>query len=103
MTAPLATESAFERIVSILILVAFWSAFICLGSGLATWLAVPGAAIALELLESGLLGLLALPLLRLVAAVASASRNRDWMTVAATLAVLGILFALTLRDAAGLR
>jgi uncharacterized membrane protein len=51
------------------------------------------------LLDAGLAGLLSLPVLRLVAAIVSAARTRDWTTLAATLAVLVILFALTLRDA----
>ena len=100
MTGPSPKDSSFERILSILILVIFWSAFLCLAAGLASWLAAPNATLVIELFETGLLGLLALPLLRLVAALGSASRDRDWMTMAATLAVLGILCALTLRDAA---
>jgi hypothetical protein len=100
MTAPPAQESTVERTISIVILVVFWAAVLCLATGLASWLAVPDAPIATTLLERGLLGLLALPLLRLVAAIATASRDRDWMTIAATLVVLGILCVLTLRDAA---
>jgi hypothetical protein len=92
-------ESAAERALTLMMLAVFWTAFLGLGGGLAIWLAVPAAPAAATLLDAGLAGLLALPVLRLVAAIVSAARTRDWTTMAATLAVLVILFALTLRDA----
>jgi hypothetical protein len=95
-------ESAAERLLTVVILAVFWSAFTCLAAGLAYWLAAPAATAATHLLEAGMAGLLALPVLRLLTAVASAARTRDWMTMGATVVVLMILFALTLRDAYGL-
>ena len=53
-------------------------------------------------LSAGLLGLLLMPLLRLAWTLATAIRQRDWLMFVATLAVLAILGALTLRDAATL-
>jgi hypothetical protein len=44
-----------------------------------------------------------MPLLRLAAALIASIRERDWLTLAATLSVLMILFALTLRDAASVK
>jgi hypothetical protein len=96
-------EWAVERIVAIVMLVAFWIAFITLAAGLMAWLMVPNEPTGSELLNAGLLGLLALPLLRLVAAIASGVRDRDWLMVGATVAVLVILFALTIRDASRIR
>ena len=103
MTEPHGPASAFERSVSVLMLGVFWAAFGCLAAGLTVWLSMPAATLGMNLLTTGLVGLLAMPLLRLTETIASAARSRDWMTMAATLAVLGILFALTLRDAARLK
>jgi hypothetical protein len=103
MTEPRSPASAFERIVSVVMLGMFWAAFSCLAVGLTWWLVIPTATLGMNLLTVGLVGLLVMPLLRLVETIASAARTRDWMTVAATLAVLAILFALTLRDASRLR
>ena len=99
MTSTASGESALERALTLVAVAAFWAAFICLGAGLAIWLATPAAPIGSALLDSGLAGLIALPVLRLVSALVSAARSRDWTTMAATAAVLVILFALTLRDA----
>lgn len=78
----------------------FWIACGCLAAGVIWWLASPAAAGPGYLLNGGLLGLLVLPLLRLSAILVAAARRRDRVTLAATIAVLAILFALTLRDAA---
>ena len=92
-------DSSFERIVSAVMLVVFWTAFTCLAAGLGFWLGFPYSDMGSLFLAAGLLGLLVLPLLRLCAAVAAALRARDWITLGATLAVLGILATLTIRDA----
>ena len=55
------------------------------------------------LLMGGMLGLLLMPLLRLFETLVSAIRQGDRLTFAATLAVLAILGALTIRDAVKLR
>ena len=94
-------ESSFERIVSAVMLIAFWLAFATLAAGLVLWLAVPSTDAGARSLTAGLLGLLVMPLLRLASAMATALRQRDWVTLLAALAVLAILTALTLRDAAG--
>ena len=61
---------------------------------------MPASDAAALCLSAGLLGLLLLPLLRLAWTLATAIRQRDWLMFMATLAVLAILGALTLRDAA---
>ena len=81
-------------------LVAFWMAFTALAAGLALWIAVPASDAGALCLTAGLLGLLLMPMLRLAWALATAIRQRDWLMFMATLAVLAILGALTLRDAA---
>ena len=93
-------ESSFERILAAVILVAFWVAFTTLAAGLLLWLSFPASDAGPLCLSAGLIGLLAMPLLRLVWAMATAIRQRDWLMLCATVAVLVILTALTLRDAA---
>jgi hypothetical protein len=96
-------ESGFERLTAVFMVAVFWMAFACLAGGLATWLAVPAHASGPLLLTAGLMGLLAIPLVRLLTVVAASLRQRDWITLWAAFAVMLILFALTLRDAASLR
>jgi len=98
MTRP--TESSFQRIVSALMLVVFWASFTALGVGLVLWLAAPATDAGALAMAGGLLGLLLMPMLRVVWALATALGSRDWLMLAATLTVLAILIALTLRDAA---
>jgi uncharacterized membrane protein len=90
-----------ERVLSRLMLGLFWAAFACLAAGLALWLSHTADARALILLTAGLMGLLAMPLLKLVAIMVSAAAARDRLTLGATIAVMVILGALTLRDALG--
>ena len=99
MTAPATDDSSLERIVFALMLVVFWAAFTCLAAGLGFWLAFTSSDMGSLFLAAGLLGLLVLPLLRLAAAASAAIRRRDWITLAATLLVVAILTALTIRDA----
>ena len=93
-------ESSFQRIISMLMLVVFWASFTALGAGLVLWLAAPASDAGSLAMASGLLGLLLMPMLRVVWALATALATRDWLMLAATLTVLAILTALTLRDAA---
>ena len=93
-------ESSAERIAAAVMLVAFWVAFSTLTLGLVLWIAVPSTDAGALCLSAGLLGLLLLPMLRLAWTLATAIRERDWLMFTATLAVLGILGALTLRHAA---
>jgi len=102
MTTTRAEESRAEAIVAALMIVVFWSVFSCLAGGLALWVWGGGSGFAALLLNAGLLALMLLPTLRLVAAIATAHREGDWLLFASTLAVLAILFALTLRQAAQL-
>jgi len=95
-----ARETSFERIVSTLMLVVFWIAFSALGAGLALWLATSATDAGAVAMAAGLLGLLLMPMLRVVWAMATALARRDWLMLGATLTVLAILIALTLRDAA---
>jgi hypothetical protein len=96
-------ESGIERVLSLVTLAVFWTAFICLAAGLMIWLTVPAGTPGPAFLATGFVGLLILPMLRVGAAIASAAATRDWITLTAALAVLAILCALTLRDAATLR
>ncbi len=96
-------ESAAERVVAVLMVALFWAAFGCLAAGLALWLLNGIATDAGNLLRFGLVGLLAMPILRLAAIFASAVRERDWVTLGATAAVVTILLALTIRDATRLQ
>jgi Protein of unknown function (DUF1634) len=93
-------ESSAERITGAVILVAFWMAFGTLTVGLTLWIAAPASDAGALCLSAGLLGLLLMPLLRLASTLATAIRQRDWLLFMATLAVLTILGALTLRHAA---
>jgi apolipoprotein N-acyltransferase len=95
-------ETSFERIVSALMVVVFWIAFSALGAGLALWLATSATDTGDVAMAAGLLGLLLMPILRVVWAMATAVARRDWLMLGATVAVLVILIALTLRDAATL-
>jgi len=95
-------ESSGERIISAVMLAVFWAAFTSLAAGLLLWLSQPsndGGALALA---SGLLGLILMPLLRVISTLATAAARRDWLMLGATMMVLAILIALTLRDAARL-
>lgn len=98
MTRPL-DESVFERITALFMIVLFWTSFSCLAAGLAVWLSNPTHTSAALLLFAGLMGLLTIPIVRLVSVIAASLRARDWLTFWATIAVMAILFALTLRDA----
>jgi hypothetical protein len=93
-------ESSVERVTGAVMLVAFWTSFVLLAAGLAAWVARPANDTGALGLSAGLLGLLLIPLLRLAWTLATAIRQRDWLLLMATLAVLAILGALTLRDAA---
>jgi apolipoprotein N-acyltransferase len=95
-------ETSFERIVSALMVVVFWIAFSALGAGLGLWLATSATDTGDVAMAAGLLGLLLMPILRVVWAMATAVARRDWLMLGATVAVLVILIALTLRDAATL-
>jgi uncharacterized membrane protein len=95
--------SPLERVISLANLVMFWSAFGLLAAGLAVWLAHPQGYLAARSLGAGLFALMAMPVLRLVASLAAAARSGDRVLLVATLAVAGILLALTLRGAASLK
>jgi len=93
-----ARETSFERIVSAVMLVVFWSAFSALAAGLILWVTTPATDAGALAMAAGLLGLLLMPMLRVVWALARALAQRDWLMLGATLTVLAILIALTLRD-----
>ena len=96
-------ESGIERVVSAAMMAVFWTAFCGLGAGLALWLVRPMSVVGTRLLTGGLLGLLLIPMLRLLWAMATAAARRDWVLFGATVTVLAILLALTLREAATLK
>lgn len=96
------SDSSFERIMSAVMLAVFWISFTALAGGLILWLTLAARDAGLLTLAGGLLGLILMPLLRVIATLATAAARRDWLMLAATMMVLGILIALTLRDAATL-
>lgn len=98
-----APDSSFERIMSAVMLAVFWTSFAALAGGLILWLTLPAGDAGLLTLAGGLLGLILMPLLRVIATLATAAARRDWLMLTATMMVLAILIALTLRDAATLR
>ena len=91
-------ESAFERVLAVVMIAVFWTAFTCLAAGLGLWLLPGGADTGAQVLRAGVIVLLSLPALRLASVIVTAARDRDGLTVAATVVVLLILAALTLRD-----
>lgn len=99
MTGATPGRSVVEYALTLLMLSVFWLAFGTLAGGLAMWTIAPADAAGVLLLRIGLIGLLVMPTIRLALVVAAAIRARDRLTLAATLAVLAILAALTLRDA----
>jgi len=96
------SDSSFERIMSAVMLAVFWISFTALAGGLILWLTLAARDAGLLTLAGGLLGLILMPLLRVIATLATAAARRDWLMLAATMMVLAILIALTLRDAATL-
>ena len=64
----------------------------CLTSGLALTLTRSAASIANALLTTGLMILMATPILRVVVSLVEYIRMRDWFFVATTFAVLIVLF-----------
>jgi uncharacterized membrane protein len=80
----------------IFVRVALWGSAICLGLGilevLIGWESQP-------VLTTGLLTLLSIPIVRVLIAILEAVRDRDWLTLGSTLAVLAILVGGTLRYA----
>lgn len=99
MSSP--AESRFERILASLILAATWAASGLLLTGLILWLIDRDGA-GHALIVAGLWAFLGTPVLKLGAVSAAAAREGDRLTLAAAAAVMAILFALTLRDAASL-
>lgn len=99
MTIPVLPDTAASRAFSALMFGLLVMSGAGLLSGLVLWLVHPHGAPASVLLTSGLIGLLAIPVVKLVAVLVAAAGDRDWLTLGATLAVIVILFALTLRDA----
>jgi hypothetical protein len=99
MTAT-SNESNIERIIGAVMLIVFSIAFATLVVGLILWSTVPASDLGMVWLSAGLLGLLLNPALRLAWTLATALRRRDWLLLLATLVVIAILGALTLREAA---
>ena len=89
-----------ERALDAALLTAFRLALVCMVAGLTWTLSAPADVRGAYVLTAGLLALMATPALRLLSILAAATRDRDWVTFGATVAVIVILVALTLRDAA---
>jgi uncharacterized membrane protein len=66
---------------------------VCLGSGLAIWMAFGAVRAATVLLTGGLIVLMLTPLARVVASLVAYIRLRDWFFVATTLMVFAVLIA----------
>jgi uncharacterized membrane protein len=67
------------------------SAALCLTAGLAIWMAGALRGFATILLTSGLMILMATPILRVVVSLVEYARMRDWFFVSTTLFVFGVL------------
>jgi hypothetical protein len=93
------SERPFERALRWLMLAGVATAAALLFAGLMYALIQGASANNNRLLVVGLIVLMATPLLRVALSCVEASRQRDWLLVWATLAVLVILIAGTLRDA----
>jgi hypothetical protein len=91
--------TAVGRVLAILMRLVFWAAFAGVAAGLGVWLSHTADPAAMVLLTAGLFGLLAMPILKLVAILVASAAARDWLTLGATIAVMVILGALTLREA----
>jgi uncharacterized membrane protein len=63
----------------------------CLAAGLGIWLAGGHALLANGILATGLVVLMATPILRVVVSLIEYVRMRDWFFVATTLIVFGVL------------
>jgi uncharacterized membrane protein len=87
------TTPQFERALSRLMLAGVWSASLFLGLGVLLWLGASTRAASAALLRIGLFILMGTPMLRVALSVAESVRQRDWLGLAATLAVLVILLA----------
>jgi hypothetical protein len=83
----------FERSLARLMLAGVTSASLLLGTGLVLWLGAGDTRTSGTILRAGLFVLMATPMLRVALSVAESIRQRDWLGVAATLAVLVILLA----------
>jgi uncharacterized membrane protein len=66
-------------------------AAVCLLAGLITWMVAAPRGRAL--MDTGLIVLMATPVLRVVLSIAEYARERDWLFAAAAAAVLAILLA----------
>lgn len=80
-----------ERLIGRVLIAGTITATGLLALGLACWLAKPGGGIAAVFLDAGLVVLMATPVGRVVASVVEYARERDWLFVAITLAVLLVL------------
>lgn len=94
------TISQFETLLGRLLLAGVLTSAACLGVGLAMWLLSIAPAFTGHLLATGLIVLMATPILRVVVSVVEYARMRDWFFVTTTIIVLLVLagsvfFALT--------
>ena len=80
-----------ERLLAQLMLRGVQSSAACLAVGLALWLANSRLDSAAWLLTTGLIALMATPMLRVAVSVVEAVRLRDWYFVLTTAAVAGLL------------
>lgn len=92
-------EHTLETSIRALMAACVWGSTACLVVGLALWLVQHDSSRAVVLLNSGIVILMATPVLRVMLAAAEAVRAKDWPHLA-TIATVSLLLALTLAYAA---
>jgi hypothetical protein len=88
------TETPLERLeihLGRLLLAGVLGSAACLAVGLTIWLIGGHVALANGILATGLVVLMATPILRVVVSLVEYARMRDWFFVATTLIVFGVL------------
>lgn len=90
------SAARLERLLGRLLITGVTAAAVCLAAGLLLFLARPDGVAAARVLNAGLVVLMATPILRVIVSAIEYARLRDWIFVATTLAVLGVLAATAL-------
>jgi cytochrome bd-type quinol oxidase subunit 2 len=89
-------EPAIERLeerLGRLLKIGAWASAACLFAGLSVWIAGGRRQQSNALLSTGLLILMATPILRVIVSLVAYAKMRDWFFVTTTLIVLGVLIA----------
>lgn len=88
-------EGLAERVVRVTMVAVSWLSAAVLAAGLAWWVARPGAERSIQMLETGILLLMTVPMFRVLQSAARGVRLRDWLHVG-TIAAVAALLTLTI-------